>query len=307
MNNIPVVYITDNNYTMPTVVSITSLLENKNPDTNYKIHIIGINLSKENKHSLSNIAQNVEYIDLEDKYEDLNISHPWASKTTLFKYDIADFFKNFDKILYLDSDTIVLDDLSEFYNTDINNVYAGVIKDCIAQAIFTHNEKLNIKNYFNAGVMLLNIKKIRDNNLKKTLMENLNLSPDGCFEQDAFNLAFNDCVKYLHPKFNFMASNFKLHKNTIKKFYSIKEDINPVIIHYTHFKPWKYSGIRFSKLWIKYYKMSLFKNKKLDLKENPEKFSFFKKEKMKDRWVVDFLGLRFSYKKGFRDFRLLYP
>ncbi len=302
--SIPIVYITDNNYTMPTVVSITSLLKNRKQTTNYKIYVIGANLEAENKQKINSL--DIEFLDLDNRYENLNLSHPWASKTTLFKYDIAEFFNNYDKILYLDSDTIVTGDLSAFFNTDIENCYAGVVKDCVGEIIFNYHKKLNLKNYFNAGIMLLNIKKMREENLKEKLNNNLNLNADGCFEQDAFNVVFGDYVKYLHPDYNFMTSNFKLLQSTVRKFYNTNA-INPLIVHYTHFKPWEFDNIKYSKLWKKYYNMSSYKNKKLNLKKNPQPPVLYKKQPFNDRWVIDFLGLRFSYKKGGRDFRIFYP
>ena len=64
MKNIPIVYITDDNYTMPTIVSVTSLLKNKKED--YKIYIIGVGLSQNNKKNLENLGIE-KVLDLEKK------------------------------------------------------------------------------------------------------------------------------------------------------------------------------------------------------------------------------------------------
>ena len=49
MNKIPIVYITDDNYAMPTIVSIISLLKNKCKNTLPDVYVIGIDLSDKNR------------------------------------------------------------------------------------------------------------------------------------------------------------------------------------------------------------------------------------------------------------------
>ena len=49
MNEVVIAYITDDNYVMPTIVSITSAIMNKNESSIYKIFIIGVSINNENK------------------------------------------------------------------------------------------------------------------------------------------------------------------------------------------------------------------------------------------------------------------
>lgn len=303
--SIPIVYITDNNYTMPTVVSITSLLKNaKNPP---EIYVLGIDLSDENSKIFKEF-NGVELLNLENKYADLNTAETYVSKAALFKFDLAEIFTQYDKILYIDCDTLILDDLRQFLKADIKDVYACVIKDCVGEIIQNDCERLNIKNYFNSGVMLLNAEKMRQDNIKEKLFCDIksNLNTRKYMEQDVLNIVFNNCVRFSIPDFNYMVTNKKLMTKTVEKFYGVKK-IKPKIIHFTSFKPWDYKKIPYYKEWMKYYNLSLFKDKKLNLKENPEKFALYKKQPFNDRWVVDFLGMRFSYKKGGKGFRLFYP
>ncbi len=122
--SIPVVYITDNNYTMPTVVSITSLLKNaENPP---EIYVLGVDLSDENSKIFKEF-NGIELLNLENKYADLNTAETYVSKAALFKFDLAEIFTQYDKILYIDCDTLILDDLRQFLKADIKDVYACVI------------------------------------------------------------------------------------------------------------------------------------------------------------------------------------
>ncbi len=61
-----------------------------------------------------------------------------------------------EKIIYLDTDTIINNDISSLFNIDVSNYEAGVVRDIMFVNF------VGFWNYFNAGVMLLNLKKIRE-------------------------------------------------------------------------------------------------------------------------------------------------
>ncbi len=302
-NTVPIVYITDDNYTMPTIISIISLLKNmQNPPT---VYILGIDLSNKNKEYFNGL-NGVKLLNLDNKYKNLDLKHRHVTKSALFKFDLAEIFNEFDKILYIDSDTVIKDDIKTLLDTDVEGVYGGVVKDCIGEIIHNDTKRLSVKNYFNSGVMLLNLAKMREDNIKEKLLNAKKTAPVDYLDQEIFNIVFKDNVKFLNPEFNYMVTNKKLMKKTVEKFYGVKK-INPKIIHLTYLKPWEYKGIAYSREWMKYYNLSPFKDEKLNLKENPDKFRLYKKEKYNDRWVIDILGLRISYKKGGKNFRLFYP
>ena len=60
-----------------------------------------------------------------------------------------------DKIIYLDTDTIINNDIKELWDIDINGYEAGVVRDIMFKNF------VGFFNYFNAGMMLLNLKEIR--------------------------------------------------------------------------------------------------------------------------------------------------
>lgn len=103
-----------------------------------------------------------------------------------------------DKIIYLDTDTIINNDLSELYNIDIDNFELACVKDIYNWA---SPSRWRIKDYFNLGVLLLNMKKIRETGMfehaRKLCHDKKMLYPD----QDVLNKT----VKYkkiLPEKFN---------------------------------------------------------------------------------------------------------
>lgn len=84
---------------------------------------------------------------------------------TLYRLKIADILSSLDKVLYLDSDVIVTQDISGLWNTDITNYYCAAVKDAKStRSKFSnkrHFKKMGIdpNKYFNAGVILFNLKK----------------------------------------------------------------------------------------------------------------------------------------------------
>ena len=56
----------------------------------------------------------------------------YITSESFYRLFMPAIFSQYDKMLYLDSDTIVCKDLSQLYNNDIDNFYAGVIKEPIS-------------------------------------------------------------------------------------------------------------------------------------------------------------------------------
>ena len=306
---IPIVYIADDNYVMPATVSILSLLKNfKNHSKMAEIYVVGVSLSKENEESLKKL-DNVQILNLDNKYENLHAEHNHVTKAALFKFDIADIFKNYDKVLYLDCDTLILRDLTKLLKTDINGYYAAVVRDILAVLKGDANDIGVGNNYFNSGMMLLNIKKMREDSLGERLLDaKLNETVKRYMDQNVFNTVFKNYVKFLHPNYNFLTSNLKFTFFTLCSLFNVWT-LRPVVVHFTYYlKPWAYKDVEFSKQWMKYYNLSEYKDVPLNLKEYPHKYSkVYYKRKEYDRCIIDILGLRFSYKKGGKDFRLFYP
>ena len=246
MNEVVIAYITDDNYVMPTIVSITSAIMNKNESSIYKIYIIGVSINEENKKILNKfIEKNINdktYIGIlhfNQAYGFVKNNHPYVTSAIIYKFDIANILSDFDKVLYIDCDTIVLKDLSELFNIDTNGYYTAAVKDYYIMEILKYNEKLGVKNYFNAGVMLLNAKLLRAEKTKEKLLEHLiNNENQLFFEQCTFNYIFNGKIKFIHPKYNYIIDTIRqVDTKTISEFYN--SDINEpiVIMHLAGPKP----------------------------------------------------------------------
>ncbi len=280
MNYIPIAFIADYNFFLPTVVAITSLLESKNKSTDYMIYLINIGFLDTQRKMIEELSEKystpIKLVDIKDDYISktypfLNEHNCSASPAALLKFDLANLCAPEDCVLYLDGDIIVKGDLGELKSialTDDKYVYA--VHD--TGALYSRNLiEQNIDNYFNSGVMLLNLKAIRQNDISRKLVEaKMNSQDVSLMDQNIFNKVFYENKGFLPHSFNV------LYVNLIRAtyFYGLKiEKVNEmtgtdysdwndmfekaVIVHYSSFdKPWKYSDVTAVELWDKYFKLS---------------------------------------------------
>jgi lipopolysaccharide biosynthesis glycosyltransferase len=274
LTKVPIAFICDRNYIIPTAVAITSLVYNKKPDTCYDIYVITIDLSEtdiEKFYEFKGNKTDVHVIKVSlEKFEGMQ-QYGLVSIAAYLKCDLPELIPHQDKLLYLDGDIVIQKDLSGLFEIDIKDCYAGVVK-----GIGMIDNHLNLKNYFNSGVMLLNLKLMRENNVSGELL-NIGRSA-GKFmfmDQDCFNILFNNKVKFLPVIYNCTYNLLLKYKDTftpdfINSFYDtnylsmddIKKD--SYIVHFVSYeKPWIYSDAVYAGEWDEYFKKSPFKFHKL--------------------------------------------
>jgi len=244
INNI--VIITDANYAVPARTLCNSILKNS-INSCIKINILGIELLEEDIKKFKQLSSQINIISMEDNFKTLNFQHQYVSKASLYKFLLPKIFPGIDKILYLDCDILVLKNINSVFSIDINNVYAAVVKDMPAMYSMKLHIQMELNNYFNSGVMLLNLEKMRKDFISEKLIK---LKKEKKFQryfmdQNELNYIFGDKVNYISPKYNFMSSIGHYEINEIASFYELKYDEakeiydNPVIWHLTgHPKIW---------------------------------------------------------------------
>ena len=302
MENINIVFITDNDFSILTGVAIYSLKKHRNDNCVYNINIICNNvdnnyISKFNKLKSKNFKINIIKVD-GTKYENLKKDNLHVSTTALFKFDLPNIFQNLDKILYIDGDVLFQSDLCELYNTDISSVYAGVCVDyggLIYPSDFKSRLKIKHKYYFNSGMLLLNLKRLRKDNIPKKLIEYRLKKNNYYMDQDAFNVVFRENVKYLSLNYNFVITCWRDYdESVLTDFYKLKKQdkmidylLNADIVHFASAdKPSKYEDVPLADLWLDYFKESTFnkiKLKRLYLKKINPVHIYFTKESLKTK------------------------
>ncbi len=323
MSKVSVCFICDDNYVIPTVVAITSIIYNKNIDDDYDFYLVTNSLSQEAIDifkSLENETCKMTIIEANnsERFASLRKKDFPVTTTALFKFELPYLLpSNLEKILYLDGDIIVQNDLGALFNENIDGVYAGVVKDFRGLTLggnFQERLKITHTAYFNSGVLLLNLKKLRDDSMSDLLLQYRICGINYYMDQDAFNVVFEEKVKYLSFYYNFQFSCWRFaDEKTLADYYNIETVNNKyewvkraVVLHYSADKPWTYYDYYAADIWLYYYLLSPLKNKDLrreSLKEqprtkkNPEKYlqtrlsspndyAFLKKEVLPDVSVV---------------------
>lgn len=256
---IPIFYACDDNFVKYTMVSLKSMIDNASREYKYNVYILNTNICEEMRQKTLELADDSFKITFEDVTDYLNsVSErlpirDYYSKTTYYRLFIAEMFKEYDKAVYIDSDTIVLGDISEFYNHDIGNAYVGACNEqaMIQEDVYgTYVEKvlgISRHNFFNAGVLLINCHQFRKNNLLDkfvALLHEYNFVVTQ--DEDYLNLICHNRVCWIDQKWN---------TEVFGKINTPDEEIK--ILHYIMVsKPWHFRDCRYQEYFWKYAKQT---------------------------------------------------
>ena len=263
-----IVYIADENFVIPTLVSIRSLIVNANNPL--EIHIICVEMSADSCEQLKSSETDKIKIQLhrvDDEYKDLFAKHTHVSKAALFKFKLSEIFSDLDKILYVDGDIIFNKGFEQIFSYDISEYYAAVVQDMLAVVRDSWATKLGVEKYFNSGVMYLNLKKLRaDDCCNKLIEAKKNEIVKGFMDQNVLNTVLGKNVLYLDCRFNFLVTYLRMENcaESIASFFDMDlETVNnciktPYIVHFTDSKKvWKDVTAVSYENWIKYCDPSL--------------------------------------------------
>lgn len=258
MNNnklIPIFYACDNNFVKYTIVSAHSIIKNASKEYKYKIHVLHTGISdsmREKLYELQNDNFEICFNDVTDYLMSISDKLPirdYYSKTTYYRLFIAEMFPEYDKAVYIDSDTIVQGDISELYNTNINDAYLGACHEQVMIQIDTYGtyvEKvigISRYNFFNAGMLLINCEQFRlhfvlDKFIQYLHTYNFVVTQD----EDYLNLICKDHVYWLDQRWNTEIFG-DIH-------YPIEQ---ACVLHYIMTnKPWHYRDCRFGNIFWQY-------------------------------------------------------
>jgi len=232
-------------------VVMVSVMENTKDEVNFHI-LCDENLSKENQKKLENLAKRYRsqiyfyFVILPMEMRTLSVVR-FLSKGALYKFLVADVLpKNVEKVLYLDTDLIVHLDIKELFSICVDNYAIAAVKDTGVKThpdIYHREIHVNLNKYFNSGVILFNLKKMRQNyELCKQASEVLGKYPNEPFvDQPPFNYILqNDCL-FLDDKYNTFPN--AIHKTTDR-----------CIFHFAGaYKPWKSRNFPVDQLYWKYF------------------------------------------------------
>ena len=150
--------------------------------------------------------------------------HPHYGYMTWMRTALSKIFPSEDVVLLLDPDTIVVDDISPMWDYDLSDYYLAAVKE----TRFYSNRSVHDKDpYFNAGVMLMNLAKLRADHIDDTLIQSVNAKHYKHLEQDVINLVCDKHILALPSEYNTsFVTDITAHPR-IRHFLSLAKDEYP--------------------------------------------------------------------------------
>ena len=271
---IPISYATDKNNCLQVRVSMESVMKNINTDVvvnfyvlcNHTVDDIGKNIIANINNSYNNCT--VKFIDTKDSFEgayNALSNEGVASNATYFRLLLPEYLENYNTCIYLDADTIVCEDLSKLFNKDINEYYVCGVKDI---AVVTRYQKsdpvmidmcktLNVDSldsYINAGVLYMNLDKMRKDNISHKFMECIKYH-FRFQDQDIINKVLFGKIVLLEMRYNSRVDCDRYFSDFLISEQEKKAALeNPAIIHFAGAcKPWENIGVRCGEIWWDYF------------------------------------------------------
>jgi lipopolysaccharide biosynthesis glycosyltransferase len=182
-SEIPVIFSTDDNYIAYLDVAIASLIENASKMFSYRIIVLNTGLRQENVDLVKRrecAGFVIDFVDISREVESIkgrfqNVYH--FSVVTYYRLFIASLFPQYDKVIYLDCDLVVLGDISELYHTRLgDNILAAAPEQFVRSTPAFRRyaqEALGVDpdGYVNAGVLVINLKAFRKNRIEERFVE----------------------------------------------------------------------------------------------------------------------------------------
>ena len=253
---IPIFFAVDDNYIPFLGVTLESIIENSSDDYLYSIKVLYIKISKENIKKIKKLEKEnfkIEFVNLSyyiDSIKDKLYTRDYYSKATYFRLFLPNLYTQYKKILYLDCDIVVNRDVAELYNIDISDNLLGAIPDeriAITPIFREYAERVlgckSYKNYFNAGVLIMNLEEMRNFKFQEKfmyLLEKYTFSV--AQDQDYLNRICKGRIYYIDMLWNKMPVG--------------RKNIEPKDIKLVHYnfaqKPWHYESVMYEDFFWKY-------------------------------------------------------
>lgn len=257
---IPIFFSTDNNYILYLDIALKSLIENASKEYQYRIIVLntgldseGVRLVKQNERE----GFTIDFIDISPELENIkarfkNVYH--FSVVTYYRLFIASLFPQYDKVIYLDCDLVVLGDIAELYHLDIgDDIFAAGPEQFVqnTEEFRVYAERalgVDPDGYINAGVLLMNLKEYRRAKIEEKFVKLITrydfdlLDPDQAY------------LNYLcHGRIHMLPNGW--NKEPMPLALEGKKNI----VHYALYKkPWQYDDVMDGEYFWQYAKKSPF-------------------------------------------------
>ncbi len=282
--NIAVALSSDDYYVPYVATVLASIKDSSSTEYNYDILIMHKNITDQHKEKLVSIVKSknfsLRFVNIscfEEELKDLFCRGHFTIETW-FRLLMPELMPDYQKVLYLDSDLVVKDDVAKLYNTNVESYLLAACHDADTAGLyngFESNKKnymdniLKIKepyNYFQAGVILFNLNEFRKKFTTKELLDYASSMDFELLDQDVLNSLAEGRVKFVDMSWNVMFDWNYIRKDEIIKLgpkrlyedYLIARE-NAKIIHYAGpDKPWTNPDSDFADIFWNYARKSGF-------------------------------------------------
>lgn len=250
-STVNVFFASDRNYLPYLSVALKSLHAHASDKYIYNVRILSEDLTKESffgvigetkpnvKISVFSVSDKISHI----KKELALRLRDYYSDAIYYRIFIAEMFPTLNRAVYLDSDIVLNEDVAKLYFTEIGDNILGAVTDesVMASDVFCEYVKKHVKmkraeDYFNSGVLVMNLEKMREEKIKDQFINLLckynfkTVAPD----QDYLNFLCKGKIHYLDRGWN---------KHAISENQIPREEL--YLMHFNMFnKPWKYDGVQ---------------------------------------------------------------
>lgn len=245
-----VVYSASDLYSSLAGISLTSLLENNKLEEQIHVIIMDNGISNENKEKLHRTAdkygRDIRFIPLAESLSGTRINLQKWNISTFGRLFEASSLPDVDKVIHVDCDTVVCDSLNELWTLDMSEAVIAGASDCLSDSYKTNIGLTPEDIYINAGLLVMNLKRIRELKLEDKFLEYI--EKNSSFLTYVDQEVLNSCVpveekRFLPLRYNSYSILHYLTYKQLKQLRHVKHIFpeseyteavqNPAIIHYT--------------------------------------------------------------------------
>ena len=205
---VPVLFATNDKYVPYCRVSIASMLEHASPENEYIIYIFHKGLSRDSMEALTAFARENVRVEPREVGKYLHSAMrevKWYTQETYYRLMAANVLPEEDKIVYLDCDIVVLEDVAHLFAVDMGAALLGAVPtDPPSAQRMGEILGVPIGMVFNAGVLLCNLAEWRKIDLYSRSMEALERFKDKLRyqDQDALSIVCGERIIAIDPRWN---------------------------------------------------------------------------------------------------------
>lgn len=282
MEKLNILYLSDNNYAAFAGVSITSMFENNKHIQKITVYLIDDNIDEKNKEKLVRLSKQygreIIFLDVSRGIERLKqlgaptYRNSYTTYLKLFAFNILP--DSVQRIFFIDSDSVVVGDLSEMIHIDLGGNIIGAVRDGISHPYKCMLGYPYDDSWFNMGVMLVDVTKWKQKKCQNAIEKQLQKrNAYIAVDQDLLNITQHGKIMTLHPKYNATPHHYVYKEKDFLKalpqggFYSeeaLKEGQEQAVIrHFERFigeSPWHKNSVHpYTFLFDRYLEISLWK------------------------------------------------